>query len=97
MTHYFVEHHTDFPGTEDYLNGYAVTPAVLDGLRAPTHVLMARDDPVLPDESARLHRPGGAIELLVTDRGGHCGYLGPGAPPWFCHWALERLRRHTSI
>jgi len=75
MTERMVLKHTDYPDLASYLSGYAVTGRVLESLVAPTAIITAADDPmILERDLARLARPS-SLELTVTPRGGHCGYM----------------------
>jgi len=75
MTERMVRQHTDFPDLASYLQGYAVTGAALAGLVVPTHLIVAADDPmILVRDLARIARPP-ALQVTVTDRGGHCGFI----------------------
>ena len=75
MTERMVLKYTDFPDLASYLRGYAITGDALAGLRAPAHIITSQDDPmILPRDIDRIARPA-ALELSVTRRGGHCGYM----------------------
>jgi len=75
MTERMVLRHTEYPDLATYLSGYAVTGGVLESLAAPTVLITAADDPmILERDLARLARPP-SLELTVTPRGGHCGYM----------------------
>lgn len=75
LTAYFVEYHSGFASLEAYLRGYSLTEDVLAPLEVPSHIILARDDPVIPaDDLARIARPP-SLEVTVTEDGGHCGYL----------------------
>jgi predicted alpha/beta-fold hydrolase len=75
MTERMVLQHTEYPDLASYLQGYAVTEGVLEPLTAPTAIITAADDPlILERDLARLARPA-SLELTVTPRGGHCGYM----------------------
>jgi len=75
MTERMVLKHTDYPDLASYLSGYAVTGGVLESLAAPTALITAADDPmILERDLERLARPT-SLELTVTPRGGHCGYM----------------------
>jgi hypothetical protein len=48
---------------------------VLEPLEVPSHVILARDDPVIPaGDLARIARPS-CLDVTLTGDGGHCGYL----------------------
>lgn len=75
LTAYFVEHFSGFPDLAAYLKGYALTGDVLDPLQIPCRIISSRDDPIIPAEDlGRIARPR-ALEVVLTDHGGHCGYM----------------------
>jgi hypothetical protein len=83
MTERMVLTHTDYPDLATYLSGYAVTGGVLESLEAPTRLITSADDPmILAGDLARIARPP-ALELTVTSRGGHCGFIDAiSGPSW---------------
>ena len=92
MTAELVAKHTDFPGLEDYLNGYAVTGARLAQLEVPSSIITSLDDPIIPAGAvAQLAHPA-ALSVLTTRYGGHCGFFArlPG-PTW-----LERVPAYLA-
>ena len=75
MTEFFVVGFTEYPDLESYLAGYAITGPVLATVTAPTLLIAAADDPVIPARDlARVARPEG-LTIIETSRGGHCGFL----------------------
>lgn len=75
MTDFFVRDFSEFPDLESYLAGYAITGEVLAPVSAPTLMIAAADDPVIPSRDLnRLARPAG-LRVIETTRGGHCGFL----------------------
>lgn len=76
MTAELVARHTDFPHLDAYLAGYAITGERLATLAAPATILTALDDPIIPARDLeRLARSSGLLRIVVTRRGGHCGFL----------------------
>ena len=76
-----------FAGAEDY---YRRCSAVrfLAGIRAPTWILQARDDPFLP--AAALPDPGAlpsCVQLALSAHGGHVGFVA--GRPWAPRYWLE--------
>lgn len=64
-----------FPTTADYFDAYTLTGDRLAGLRQPTSLIIARDDPViLFDDFEPLRLPPGA-EMVVAEKGGHSGFI----------------------
>ena len=83
MTAAMVARHTNFPDIGAYLDGYAITGDRLARLAAPAVILASRDDPIIPAEDLpRLASPP-ALRVVVTERGGHMGFLiSPRAESW---------------
>ena len=76
---------------------------VLDGIRIPTLLITAQDDPVVPFTSFDVPRirANPCIRLITPPRGGHCGFIQPSRESEDVHWAenriVEFLQRHTSV
>jgi predicted alpha/beta-fold hydrolase len=83
MTERMVLKYTDFPDLATYLRGYALTDGVLEPLAAPARIFTSEDDPMIfARDLARIARPA-SLEVTVTRRGGHCGYMDAlGGPSW---------------
>ena len=83
MTERMVLKYTDFPDLATYLGGYAITGNVLETLEAPAHLLTSKDDPmILTHDLEGVARPR-SLEITVTSRGGHCGYMDAmSGPSW---------------
>lgn len=94
MTAYFVERFTEYEQLDDYLNGYAVTGQLLEQLQVSTRVILAADDPIIPvADLAQLARPD-CMELHLSERGGHCGFVDSLAgPSWIDREVLADLDR----
>jgi predicted alpha/beta-fold hydrolase len=94
MTERMVLKHTDYPDLATYLAGYAITGGVLEPLEAPTRLITSADDPmILTGDLARIARPG-SLELTVTPRGGHCGFMDAlGGPSWIDRRIVAEFER----
>lgn len=81
QTRWLVEHVTEFPNLDAYLEGYSVAGDYLEGLATPTLIITSADDPIIPigDFEALPAEP--ALDLEVLPQGGHCGFL--------ANWRLE--------
>ena len=81
QTDWLVEHQTEFPNIEAYLEGYSVAGDYLEGLDTSTLVITAEDDPIIPISDFRALPTLDAMDLEVLPNGGHCGFL--------ANWRLE--------
>jgi predicted alpha/beta-fold hydrolase len=82
MTRELVLSHAGYDDVGAYFQGYAITGERLAGLRVPSTLVAALDDPIIPAaDLARLARPP-ALRVVTTETGGHCGFFdsltGPG-------------------
>jgi hypothetical protein len=78
-----------FAGAEDYY-ARASSAAFLGGVRVPTLLLHAADDPFLPAASVPVEQAARneVLHLVLHERGGHVGFLE--GPPWRpAFWADE--------
>ncbi len=93
MTDYFVRHHTDFDGTEPYLQSYSIIGERMAKLKVPALLLAAEDDPVIRAEKITELADNPHLEIQLTRHGGHCGYI----KNWSLRsWANEALFRFLS-
>lgn len=75
MTDVLVREYTEFPDLESYLSGYAVIGDTLASISAPTLLVAAEDDPVIPVKDLPRLAPLSMMRVVATTRGGHCGFL----------------------
>jgi len=94
MTERMVLKYTNFPDLASYLRGYAITGDALAGLQAPARIITSQDDPmILAHDLDRIARPA-ALEVTVTARGGHCGYMDAlRGPSWIDRAIAQDLLR----
>ncbi len=74
-TDFFVREYTEFPDIETYLHGYSILGSALERLNVPSHVVAARDDPIIPSADLANLPPNPNLELSVLPWGGHCGFV----------------------
>ena len=92
MTAELVRRFTEFASLDDYLNGYSIVGDGLADLEVPAYIITAADDPIIPaGDLARLaRRP--SLQVTVTRRGGHCGFLERlSGPSWVEHHIINEL------
>ena len=92
MTEKMVLKYTDYPDLATYLRGYAITGRMLESLEAPAHLMTSEDDPmILARDLERVARPA-SLEVTVTARGGHCGYMEAlSGPSWIDRRIADEL------
>lgn len=93
LTSHLVTEYSDFSDLQSYLSGYAITGDVLAGLRVPSLLVAAEDDPIIPIAHLDQVATSEALQILRTAHGGHCGYL-RSFLGW--SWADEVLSRSFS-
>lgn len=75
MTAAFVLDFSEYADLASYLAGYAIVGDALATVTAPTLLVAASDDPVIPARDLpRLAHPA-ALTVVATRHGGHCGFL----------------------
>jgi predicted alpha/beta-fold hydrolase len=82
-THYLATRHAGFDSAEAYFEGYSIAGERLRALRVPSTLLTSVDDPVVPVEDFHRLPDNPALELIITEHGGHCGFLK--------NWRLESM------
>ncbi len=95
-----------FDGADDYYRRSS-SAAFIPMITAPTLVIHSRDDPFLPagaiPEAAMQSNP--ALTPLITDHGGHVGFVAGGVPfrPHFwaedviAHWLVDRVESSVGL
>lgn len=75
MTDTLAREYTEFATLQSYLDGYSIVGDALAGIAAPTLLVCAEDDPVIPvRDLPRLASPA-VLQVVATTHGGHCGFL----------------------
>lgn len=87
----------DFAGFESlqsYLNGYAITNEKLSSLQAPAHIILAKDDPIIPWQDHHKLATSSLLSITHCLHGGHCGFLAPNLrSPWLNQCSLQALKQ----
>ncbi|MFV1987488.1 MAG: YheT family hydrolase [Gemmatimonadota bacterium] len=86
-----------FASAEDYYSRCSAARFV-DGVRVPTLLLQAEDDPLVPARSIphAMIEANDALRLIVTGRGGHVGYYGRGDTGRRPGWMERRVADHLA-
>ena len=71
LTEVFIGNHLPYPSSSEYFNAYRIYPEAL--AERPAYIIAARDDPVCPWQS--VEELGDTASVLLTEQGGHCGYI----------------------
>lgn len=75
LTQMLIVAHTEYTSTDDYFNGYSITPEIISEIKCPTHVITAWDDPVIPFKDFTTIDRLPQIKLITSKKGGHCGFV----------------------
>lgn len=60
---------------ETYLEGYRVSPDVINNIRVPTEILTSSDDPVIPVQDIQELPASPFVTTTILRHGGHCGFI----------------------
>lgn len=66
---------TNYKHPEDYFKSYELIGNRLSNIKAPTHLIMSLDDPIIPTEDIHLISENSFINKEVHNFGGHCGFI----------------------
>lgn len=75
MTEMLIEHYSEFPTVDAYLEGYAITGDALVRLEVPSYALVSLDDPIIPAHDLEHLARNPNLEVLKIPYGGHCGFM----------------------
>jgi uncharacterized protein len=93
---YTAPHH-GFRDAADYYHR-ASAMRVIDKIRVPALILTAADDPFVPPAPFRdpIVTGNPALTVIVTDHGGHCGYIERASPGYDGYWAEREIVRFVD-
>jgi predicted alpha/beta-fold hydrolase len=74
-TRYLATRYYEYETLDSYFDGYTIAGDRLAPLRVPSTLLTSSDDPVIPVGDVDTLPDNPFLEVWVTRRGGHCGYL----------------------
>ena len=80
MTDWLVRTYTEYAGADDYFGHYAVTNEHIDALTAPTTIITAADDHVIPRADFEALHTHPLLSMHILPHGGHVGFM-QGFPP----------------
>ena len=66
---------TELPDLDSYLEGYALTGALLSQLCVPARLIATADDPIIPIGDLENLCRSDLLKVTVTAKGGHCAFL----------------------
>lgn len=92
LTDRLIRRHAGFSGVREYYDGYSLLGDTLRGLRVPSRILIAQDDPIVPARDALLLPDNPYLRLTSSRYGGHCGFIASwSGRRWVNQWAIECL------
>lgn len=92
LTDVLVQRYAGFTGVRQYYDGYSLLGDALRGLRVPSRILIAHDDPIVPALDVQ-HLPDNPyLHITSSDYGGHCGFIASwSGRRWVNQWAMACL------
>ncbi len=72
---------TPFQEVKDYFQRYTTTGSFFQKLQVPTTIYTSADDPIITEEDFKKIDPHPLLRIIITDRGGHNGFLKRGFHP----------------
>jgi hypothetical protein len=81
----------DMPSLDEYLRAYSLDDAALTGLDVPAHVLVSRDDPIIPIEDVEHLQASPAMTVEIAEHGGHCGFVDRYTLRSWVEWRIARV------
>ncbi|MDW3095432.1 MAG: alpha/beta fold hydrolase [Gammaproteobacteria bacterium] len=82
-----------FKDLDSYLNGYSIANDRLSTLQSTANIIFSKDDPIIPWQDQAKLAENKHLNILLTDHGGHCGFLEPDlSSPWIEEFSLTHLK-----
>ena len=75
VTDALLERYSDFQTARDYFQAYAVMGSDIENIQAPTTIITAEDDPIIPIEDFYELKLNKNTQLVVHSHGGHNGFI----------------------
>ncbi|NND81953.1 MAG: alpha/beta fold hydrolase [Gammaproteobacteria bacterium] len=75
MNQNLVPDYTPFKNLDDYYDAYAITGDRLSSTRSPLYLHFSEDDMIIPVADIEKLAGNDDIHVMVTEYGGHCGFL----------------------
>ncbi len=90
MTDMLLERYSTYPDTRTYFKSYGVYGNDLAGIRIPTTIITAKDDPLIPIEDFNHLKTRPPTRLIVHAKGGHNGFIDSVfGPAWYDRFMLD--------
>jgi predicted alpha/beta-fold hydrolase len=88
----FTAPHFGFAGADDYYHR-ASAMRIIDRITLPTLIITAEDDPFVPPQPFRDRKvtTNPHVELVMTEHGGHCAFVGPRSGEDDGYWAERQI------
>lgn len=86
LTEKLIIKNTDYNTTNNYFKAYEINKKTIENIHITTHVIIAKDDPVIPFDDFKVFKKHNKVILYITENGGHCGFI----TGWKMHSWLEK-------
>lgn len=75
LTEKIVTEYSNFKSAKEYFQEYSIKPDFSKNLKIPLMILTSKDDPVCPIEDFYLLKENSFFKLIITEHGGHNGFI----------------------
>ncbi|TLP46878.1 alpha/beta fold hydrolase [Cohaesibacter sp. CAU 1516] len=90
----FIPRFCEHENAASYFRAYALSEANIAAMDVPCHIVMVKDDPVIPIDALGLLPKRDGLSHEIVDDGGHCGFVnGYRLTSWFDDKAVAMLSR----
>ena len=97
LTEKLVAYYGDYASINEYFEGYNITGNTLNRLRCESHILLAKDDPIIDFKDIYSLPNEENISLYSSENGGHCGFIkNIQLHSWLDDFIIEILKDNTE-
>jgi predicted alpha/beta-fold hydrolase len=94
LTEIGIPRFTPFKQVKDYFADYTITGSFFRNLRVPTTIYTSADDPIITEEDFQKIDPHPMLRIIISNRGGHNGFLQRGFLPAYLD-LFHEIVEHT--
>ena len=96
LTETGIDQFTPFDTAKEYFQGYTIAGDFFQKLTVPTTIITSADDPIITEEDFIKINPHPLLRTIITDKGGHNGFLVRGFHPAYLDLFDEIVAESTA-